>query len=895
MHIKKEIIKQVSIKSLKNPKIVVKDKTAEVKEAFNSWLKNIRISMHLCKYRQVINEIESKKYTFKSIPQEHWKYQCIEIDAIFKLLRKKFIHHTKEISKENTYQHHSCLFWLNQIFLLLEKLVLEFRPDLNSHLDYNKESIMKPIRCIIEGYYKFFFALIVFAQYNHQIHEICSYISIIDRLIPYIGYSTSSNSYIYLQRIHLLKVKLFIENCDYLNAMQTLEKNIYLCFDYIRLLGDEEFNIYYYNCNDEKYKKYYEDLNMRASIRSLLIKQNREKDLKASLKTPNKKYKKKDSNMNTPSPSKINSSINKFKFGDNNNILNTHGSKISVKNNSNKESTSNIEEKSNKNLIQIKIKNISIKNKILNESENKKDVFITQIQKTRTMNPKSKKVIEDILSNIALNFYLRATIFEHLGVIDSALDSYKEVDWFSMKFLTNKFPKFAKYISDLLKCAWNNYNLITTIKMEKEKRKNMRLLEGSIEEAKGKLKLKKNMFQNLPLNRFKYHKLKNNEQKLKKYLDNLGKQLYKEEEIRNANLFCNFTKTGYILSTVKMIDDLLSDNFKHVLKEMKKIEITKQKDEIKDLINKTILKNQKSNDEQSIIKSKLSSNTINILKRENNHKLNNIIINRNKNINNNLVLRKQQLITLRKPPNRNNYFHYIEPITKKYSISCRNSDKKKASTILNQKESDRKQFILDKLGIKDNSNISNIHDSVLRKKLFNFNKYSIGKPYSKINSRYPSSRSSHSKEKVEKYPIDKEFFNKDFIKKKFFLDKFCNKELKFQKNLLKTKSCDREFNKTPEDFNLKKVIHDAELNFNTIFEIAKSTRRKKNLNNLIKQNYNIINKNTINNTLKRPSSSFFNNNLNFNEIKLKELNLDYNKIISKRNELIKKKKILFME
>ena len=36
MHIKKEIIKQVSIKSLKNPKIVVKDKTAEVKEAFNS-------------------------------------------------------------------------------------------------------------------------------------------------------------------------------------------------------------------------------------------------------------------------------------------------------------------------------------------------------------------------------------------------------------------------------------------------------------------------------------------------------------------------------------------------------------------------------------------------------------------------------------------------------------------------------------------------------------------------------------------------------------------------------------------------------------------------------------------------------------------------------------------
>ena len=36
---------------------------------------------------------------FDSIPEEHWKYQCLEIDAIFKLLKKKFIHHPKEIYK----------------------------------------------------------------------------------------------------------------------------------------------------------------------------------------------------------------------------------------------------------------------------------------------------------------------------------------------------------------------------------------------------------------------------------------------------------------------------------------------------------------------------------------------------------------------------------------------------------------------------------------------------------------------------------------------------------------------------------------------------------------------------------------------------------------------------
>ena len=69
---------------------------------------------------------------------------------------------------------------------------------------------------------------------------------------------------------------------------------------------------------------------------------------------------------------------------------------------------------------------------------------------------KSKiKIIEEVLSNIALNFYLRGAIFEHVGNIDSALDAYKELEWFSIKFLTKKHPFFVKYMASLLNCAWN--------------------------------------------------------------------------------------------------------------------------------------------------------------------------------------------------------------------------------------------------------------------------------------------------------------------------------------------------------------------------------------------------------------------------------------------------------
>ena len=109
-HIIKEIRRQESIKPNKKQIIKIIDEKSQKKESFKQWLKNIRISMHLCKYRQVINEIESKKYNFKCIPDEHWKYQCIEIDAIFKILKKKFIHHPKEIAKDNSYQNHACLF-----------------------------------------------------------------------------------------------------------------------------------------------------------------------------------------------------------------------------------------------------------------------------------------------------------------------------------------------------------------------------------------------------------------------------------------------------------------------------------------------------------------------------------------------------------------------------------------------------------------------------------------------------------------------------------------------------------------------------------------------------------------------------------------------------------------
>jgi hypothetical protein len=301
----------------------------------------------MCKYRQVIKEIESHQKVFKTSPEKYWKFYVIEVDAIFKILKKKFLHHQKEISKENSHQYHSCMFWLNQMYLILEKLILGFRPDLNNKLDYNDESIMKPIRCIIDGYIKLIFSLIIFSQYNHQIHEICAYFSIINRIKPFMSYTTKSNSYIYFQKIQLIKAKFYIENCDYLNAMEALKRNIIFCYNYIRLLGDDDFKIYYYDNKGKKIKRYNDNISSgENSISDINDKKNRNNITDKNIKSRNKKNKRIENNININSLTK--KSSNPIKYTEKNLILNI-SSKAPIKyNSSSLDSHSNLDERNNK-------------------------------------------------------------------------------------------------------------------------------------------------------------------------------------------------------------------------------------------------------------------------------------------------------------------------------------------------------------------------------------------------------------------------------------------------------------------------------------------------------------------------------------------------------------------
>ena len=904
---------------------------------FKIWLDNLKISMHHCKYRQVIAEIESKKNNFVLCSEYHWKYQYIEIDAILKLLRKKISNHKLDITVEGSHQHHSCLFWFNQIFLLLEQLVLEIRPDLNKKLDYNDINILRPIQCVIDSIIKFCFILLLFAQRNQQLSEILTYFSIVERIIPYMCYTRKTSTFLCLQKIQLFRVKILIENCEYLNAIEILEENIDSCFEYIKVLSDEDFNAYVFDLTDEKNKKYQEYLYRKRLFKNYQFRGvrktlNKNEEEESTLKNNLIELSKQKSKI---FPTKVDDKL--IKISNNLSILDDKNLNINS-NISNISNTSNLNEnlnndikiisnnkskikdnkstniKKSESLVSInKSKNTkknkstkSNKNKSSNDENKKKNrnKIFTQLKPKKTlkqMEKEKKRIVEEVLGNIALNFYMRGAIFENVGNIDSALDAYKELEWFSIKFLTKKYPFFVKYMASLLNCAWNNYHIIYKIKFEKMKIKKENKIIKKIEQRKKREKIEAENRYNEEIIKFKSNRLLN-DKKLNNFLESLGNKIYKEDEQRNFYIFNKFSKTGYILSTYKMIDDLLSDDFRPILKHMKKLEVTKQGEEVKDLVDKALIKKQQNsffkdhnnniNNNKSYQTSNKYLNIINnsnangksssIKKKESDNNINNskiIVKNKYKIIKPNLIInkinkrRKARLAT------------QIIGASNRYTsqsceISNRNMKRSKSVCLYNDtSKRDTKVF----LGAsKTKREYQNLSQKFIKER----NDSSISKYKTVISSL----RISNKKEKVIKYKVDKENFNKILLKKKILLDKLSNKEYIFLRGLLKSKSLYPEVVKPIDDLELKRVREDADLTFNTKLELAKSGRGKKNLSNLIS---NSIGLNQSNNNkklnLNRLETDENENKVLDNNEKLQQLENECFKIMSKRKLLIKKK------
>ena len=630
---------------------------------FDKWFTNLKELFSSKLYRQVLREIEEKKYKYNLILSTHgWKLNILKAKAILKIIKRKMQKHHKEIILENSIQQFSLKFWINQIYITLEELFLEFRFDLNPHVDQHSKIVLKSVQIITETYLELLYYLSIFSIQTGETIALLTYISNADKFMKFINILVNPNIYELLEELVLIKIKLLIENCNFIPALDNLE--IF-------------FNIFF---KDIKFH-----LDFESPIGSEEINSSRKEDKK---------------------------------------------------------------------------RNLGISNAVL---------------------------------KIIMAYYLRGVISEHLGLYKNSIKAYQQCRWFSNIFLINNNKPAFKYFRNIEKIFLIFKEVFKDIQEQYENKDNRKSLLNKSNskiiffEKKGNMNKpseNNNKTRNMKLsNAKKENKSKSKDKnQLVKFLDNIGQHLYKEEENRSINVFNQFGPSKFVLSTVDMVNNLLSQPFRDILKKMDKIEVTKPQENISYLINKTLTMKRREEFREQLIQKIINKNK---------KKIHVIKVNKNSSTNLSSILSQ-------------NFNSLNVPNTQKINLIPLyiNNEKK-------QKENNRYDYITTK---------------VIKTKLCSSTR-------TKSQSMSKKVRRNDYKT-IFKFSPDNDVFSKSMISKKQHLDSFFEKELVFQKKLLKLKSYDMEVVRA-DDYNQQQVIRKAEQDFNIIKCFAESKNAKKNLMNLV--------------------------------------------------------------
>lgn len=282
---------------------------------------------------------------------------------------------------------------------------------------------------------------------------------------------------------------------------------------------------------------------------------------------------------------------------------------------------------------------------------------------------------------------------------------------------------------------------------------------------------------------------------------------------------------------------------------MDNIEITKPKEEIKNMIDKTILTQRMKLFNLKLKNKKRQNSALNI------HR-SNILDEKSKCktmlAKDSINIDKEKKIFFRNYKNLN--------YDTKSSLLFNNQYKKKNKISITQRVSDSNSF---------------------QKVKFKENNIRTNKSVKEINTRLKSDiekvkkmkRCSSNYGRIIKYPIDQENFSKNQLRKKKYLDKYLSKEFSFQKQLLRSKRNEVKDLSEIEYFNQLNSYNNAEREFDMILNIQRSNSSSKFISNLITMKQMKINndsgkkKEKINNKI---------NDLIVQKIKKDILNAKYN-------------------
>ena len=448
-----------------------------------------------------------------------------------------------------------------------------------------------------------------------------------------------------------------------------------------------------------------------------------------------------------------------------------------------------------------------------------------------------------IIFLISISFYHLGVSYESQGNHYKAFFSYKQSKFFLsiIKDMDEEIFTFYEFIINLENRLLIRNRLIFFYKKSFKQ-------EKLIYEEKPKIKV----YNSFIINKEKKTKKFLN---LEEYISNMKLIDADNEDPHLFNKVDKVFKPNVNMATkqIHLLDYLMSDDFKNIINNMKKIRINKLDYETMHIIQRQII-NIKNNQ-----RDKLSRKFKKKINNTSEDKLNNSKKIFNKKIK--TVSSSKTFNSGKKTRVSSGYKHSQTILTdtnKSESIFFLNSRPSTAQNdrLKRHKNHKLKYFFINNLP-KRSLTINNINNDII----LDFDsqkKESLLFSY-RCNKNNPKS-------KIPKYSYDKYLFKKSFIKKKKNLEKQYENELDFQKKFLKCKEKEKT---KPPPFNLKMVQADCEKFYFTTFDKEMMKIKEKKfifgtdyLKNITRRKFNSIKDNNSNNDLRKTKKfiQIFNNN-----------------------------------
>ena len=479
-------------------------------------------------------------------------------------------------------------------------------------------------------------------------------------------------------------------------------------------------------------------------------------------------------------------------------------------------------------------------------------------------------IIVRIIFLISISFYHLGICYENQGNHYNAFYAYKQSKFFltPIKDLDEDIFSFYEFIISVENRLFMRNRLILFFKKSYKK-------EKLIDEEKPKIKL----YNAFVINREKKEKKFLN---LEKYISNMKLVDVDDEDPHLFDKVDKIFKPNVNIATkqIHLLDYLMSEDFKKIIKNMKKIRINKFDYETMHIIQKQII-NIKNNERE-----KLSKHYKN--------KINNKIGDKTNNLKS---IHAKTINTI--PSSKTFYSSKKTRVSSGYKNSqtlYTDADKSESLYLINSRPSTAQH---DRLKIHKNHKSKYFSTNNISKRSLIINninnEFNLDSTYHKKESVYNKSNKNISKYKIPKYTYDKYLFNKSFMKKKKNLEKQYENELDFQKKFLKCKEKEKS---KPPPFSLKEVQSNCEQFYDTIFDMEMMKIREKKfifgteiIKNMVRKKYKSINDNYTFTDFRKTKRfhQFFNNSKGDNEKNIENNNYKYINSLMREIDYINKK------